>query len=206
MRGSATLLLTVLAGACGAAPAAETPAAAAALAGRASSERLPDRFMIGRGATAEEISRLDIDVMPDGTGLPPGAGNAVEGTAVYATKCVACHGVDGELATVANPLVGRRPGDAFDFADRWENESAKTIGSYWPHAPTLFDYVRRAMPFDRPGSLTDEEVYGVVAWLLWKNDIIERTDVMDAQTLPGVRMPARERFVRDDRETSTRVR
>jgi S-disulfanyl-L-cysteine oxidoreductase SoxD len=84
--------------------------------------------------------------------------------------------------------------------------SERTIGSYWPYATTLFDYIRRAMPFDAPGSLTDQEVYALTAWLLWKNGIISEGDVVDARTLPEVAMPARDRFVRDDREQSTRVR
>lgn len=173
----------------------------------ASLEPVPDRFQIGRAPTREEVIALDIDVMPDGTGLPPGSGTVMAGAAVYAAKCRACHGPEGEgVKELGSRLVGRQPGDAFDFAASMEKERAKTIGNYWPYATTLFDYTRRAMPFDRPGTLGDAEVYAVVAWLLWKNGIVPESAVMDATTLPVVQMPARDRFVLDNRETSTRVR
>jgi cytochrome c len=161
---------------------------------------------IGRPATPEEVARLDIDVMPDGRGLPPGAGTAAQGAAIYAARCAACHGAQGEGTRAGAALVGRTPHDTFDFASTREKERAKTIGSYWPFATTVFDYVRRAMPFDRPGSLTDPEVYAVTAYLLQRNGIVAADAVLDARTLPRVRMPARDRFVRDDREQSRRVR
>ncbi len=173
---------------------------------RASSAPLPDRLGIGRPATASEIARIDIDVMPDGTGLPGGGATGREGAAVFAGKCAACHGPSGEGTDLAGALVGREPGDAFDFASSIAAERRKTVGNYWPYATTLFDYVRRAMPFDQPGSLSDEEVYGAVAWVLWKNDIIAGGDVVDSTSLPSIEMPARGHFVPDDRETSTRVR
>ena len=153
---------------------------------------------IGRPASDEEIRRLDIDIMPDGSGLPPGSGNSSTGAVVYNNKCAACHGANGEGSPLGAPLVGRNPGDAFDFADRFPTP-AKTIGNYWPYATTIFDYVRRAMPFDQPGSLTDEEVYGVTAWLLWKNDIIPADARLDANTLPAVVMPSADRFIPDNR-------
>ena len=153
---------------------------------------------IGRPASNEEIRRLDIDIMPDGSGLPAGSGTSVSGAVVYNSKCAACHGANGEGSPLGAPLVGRNPGDAFDFADRFPTP-AKTIGNYWPYATTIFDYVRRAMPFDRPGSLTDDEVYGVTAWLLWKNDIIPVNARLDANTLPEVVMPAADRFIPDNR-------
>jgi cytochrome c len=102
--------------------------------------------------------------------------------------------------------VGRNPGDAFDFWEAMGLEGTKTIGNYWPFATTLFDYIRRAMPFDRPGTLADEAVYGITAWLLWKNEIISRNARMDASSLPAVVMPSRDRFVPDDRMGSTSVR
>lgn len=173
---------------------------------RASSEPLPTRLGIGRPATEEEIAKLDIDVMLDGTGLPPGSATAAAGEPIFRQKCAACHGAEGEGTAAGATLVGRKPGDAFDFAESMAAERTKTIGNYWPYATTLFDYVRRAMPFDRPGSLTDAEVYALTAWLLWKNDIVTRTAVIDAKSLPEVRMPARDRFVPDDRLESTRVR
>lgn len=172
----------------------------------ASSEGLPERYGFGRTAAAEEIARIDIDVMPDGRGLPPGRGTSAEGAVIYASKCALCHGAEGEGTPAGSALIGRNPRDAFDFAASIEAERSKRIGNYWPYATTLFDYVRRAMPFDRPGSLSDAEVYAVTAYLLHRNGIIDQEDVIDAATLPRVQMPARDRFVSDDRELSTRVR
>lgn len=160
---------------------------------------LPARFGAGRAATADEIAALDIDVSPDGTGLPPGRGTVGEGARVYAAQCASCHGRDGEgVPSVGNRLVGREPLDKTG----WN----RTIGNYWPFATSLFDYVRRSMPFDRPGSLTAEEVYAVTAYLLHRNEIIPEDAVMDAVTLPRVEMPARNIFSRDDRDGSTTVR
>lgn len=160
---------------------------------------IPDRFGYGRPATAAEIAALDIDVTPDGAGLPPGRGTVQAGAAVYAAQCAICHGAAGEgVPGVGNQLVGRAAIDSTG----WN----RTIGNYWPFAPTIFDYIRRTMPFDRPGSLADEQVYGLTAYLLHLNEIIPADAVMDARTLPQVVMPARDRFVPDDREASTVVR
>jgi cytochrome c len=173
--------------------------------GRASASP-PARLEIGRPATTEEIAQLDIDVRADGRGLPPGRGTTSDGARVYREKCAACHGLNGEgMSGLGNPLIGR-PNAAFDFALSLATEGQKTIGNYWPYATTLFDYVRRAMPFNAPGSLTDAEVYASTAYLLWKNGIIAEDAVMTAQSLPLVRMPAQPRFVRDDRERSKRVK
>jgi mono/diheme cytochrome c family protein len=140
---------------------------------------------IGRVATADEIRAIDIDVMPDGRGLPPGKGTVAEGAAVYAAKCAGCHGAKGEGGKF-DRLVGLDP-------------KTKTIGSYWPYATTLYDYTARSMPFFQPGTLKPDEVYGVVAYLLHLNEIVPETAVMDAKTLPQVKMPARDKFVKDDR-------
>lgn len=215
MRAIPAGIVILVATACGAdtAPPLRDEAAAIAVAGAdvapaeiAASRPLPERLGIGRSATAEEIARLDIDVRPDGKGLPPGEATAVEGAPLYAARCAACHGAEGEGTQLAAALAGRQPGDAFDFAESREGEAAKTVGSYWPYAATLFDYIRRAMPFDSPGTLTDHETYALTAWVLWRNGIIDSDAVMDAATLPAVRMPARERFVPDDRDGSDRVR
>jgi S-disulfanyl-L-cysteine oxidoreductase SoxD len=160
---------------------------------------LPPRFGLGRAATSAEIAALDITIKPDGTGLPPGQGTAAAGAPVYAAQCAACHGTGGEgVSGVGNRLVGREPIDSTG----WN----RTIGNYWPYATTVFDYIRRTMPFDRPGSLSDEQVYALTAYLLHLNEIVPADAVMDARTLPQVVMPARDRFVSDDREASTRVR
>lgn len=163
----------------------------------------PDRYHLGRAPTPDELRALDIDVRPDGRGLPPGRGTARDGAAVYVAKCAACHGMKGEGLS-ADRLVGRNPGDRFDFATT--PTLLRTIGSYWPYATTLFDYTRRTMPFPEPGSLEDDEVYSLVAYLLFLNDIIGEDAVMDRETLPGVRMPARDRFVPDDRTGGPTIR
>lgn len=156
----------------------------------------PPRYGIGRPATAEDIRALDIDVMPDGRGLPSGSGTVAEGAAVYAAKCAACHGARGEGGS-ADRLVGRNDGDSFEFATN--PKLIRTVGSYWPYATTLYDYTFRSMPFTAPGTLTPGETYSLVAYLLFLNRIVPESAVMDARTLPQVVMPARDRFVRDNR-------
>lgn len=166
---------------------------------RASSEPVEGPLGFGRVAEAEELEGLATAIPPDGSNLPPGSGDAAVGEDVYRIHCAACHGPDGSGTPAGWPLVGRNPGDAFDFNESLEKELRRTVGNYWPYATSLFDYTRRAMPLDRPGSLSDSEVYAVVAWMLWRNGIIEVDDVLDASTLPRVEMPAAGRFVPDDR-------
>jgi cytochrome c len=156
----------------------------------------PERFGIGRPATPAEIAALDIDVGPDGAGLPPGRGTSADGAPIYAARCAGCHGKTGKEGP-NDMLVGRLPGDAFTFAR--DPKAPKTIGSYWPYATTVFDYIRRAMPPDAPGSLQDNEVYGLVAYLLTLNELIPADAVIDATSLPKVKMPAHDRFVPDTR-------
>ena len=122
----------------------------------------PPTFGIGRPATPAEIAAIDIDVGPDGAGLPPGRGTSADGAPIYAARCAGCHGKTGKEGP-NDMLVGRLPGDAFTFAR--DPKAPKTIGSYWPYATTVFDYVRRAMPPDAPNSLGDGEVYNLVAFL-----------------------------------------
>ncbi len=160
-------------------------------------------FGFGRSATPEEIAALDIDVMPDGTGLPGGRGTVAQGAAVYAQRCAVCHGPTGTEGP-NDRLVGRLPDDEFPFAN--DPRVRLTIGNYWPYATTVFDYVRRAMPFDAPGSLTGDEVYGLVAYVLFLNEIVTEDAVMDAATLPAVVMPSRDRFVPDDRVGGPEIR
>jgi S-disulfanyl-L-cysteine oxidoreductase SoxD len=177
-------------GAQAAAPAAKKAAATQAPA------RVPATFGIGRPATPAEITALDIDIGPEGAGLPPGRGTAADGAPIYAARCAGCHGKTGKEGP-NDVLVGRLPGDAFPFAR--DPRAPKTIGSYWPYATTVFDYIRRAMPPDAPGSLKDEEVYGLVAYLLAMNELIPQDAVVDAASLPKVQMPARGHFVPDTR-------
>lgn len=161
----------------------------------------PDDLGLGRAATDSEIALLDIDVNAAGAGLPAGSGTHAQGALVFAAKCASCHGPKGEGMTsgaISYPkLIGRDPRDGFPFGK--DLKYVKTVGNYWPYATTIFDYVRRAMPLDKPGSLTNDEVYAVTAFLLAENEIVAKEFVVNAKSLPGVRMPARDRFVRDDR-------
>lgn len=163
----------------------------------------PARLGIGRPATPEEIRALDIDVMPSGVGLPDGQGTVAEGAATYAAKCASCHGQGGENGKF-DRLVGRDSGEGFAFAK--DARLVKTIGNYWPYATTLFDYTARSMPFPQPGTLSSNEVYGLVAYLLSLNKIVPDTAVMDKTTLPKVVMPARDRFVIDNRTGGPKVK
>ena len=163
----------------------------------------PVSFAIGRNATAAEITALDIDFGPDGAGAPPGSGSVAEGKQVYDAKCFMCHGPTGQEGP-NDRLVGREPGDAFPFGET--RSVRKTIGNYWPYATTIFDYVNRAMPLTSPGSLTSSEVYAVAAYILFLNEIIPEDAVMDAESLPKVVMPSRDRFVADDRVGGPEVR
>jgi mono/diheme cytochrome c family protein len=156
----------------------------------------PATFGIGRAATPADIAAWDIDVGPDGAGLPPGRGTSADGAPIYAARCAGCHGKTGKEGP-NDVLVGRLPGDAFTFAR--DPKAPKTIGSYWPYATTVFDYIRRAMPPDAPGSLKDNEVYGLVAYLLTLNELIPADAVVDAASLPKVKMPAHDHFVPDTR-------
>lgn len=159
----------------------------------------PARYGLGRPATPAEIAALDIDVRPDGTGLPAGSGTSSGGAAIYASKCAQCHGATGKEGP-NDVLVGRVPGDGFPFAA--DPKVPHTIGNYWPYATTVFDYIRRAMPTTAPGSLTNDEVYALTAFLLHANGIIDAGAVMDKATLPKVAMPARKYFVPDTRTQS----
>ena len=152
---------------------------------------------IGRVATAAEIQAWDIDVNPTGRGLPLGRGTHGEGATIFAAKCAACHGAHGEGMATYPKLVGRDPRGGFPFGR--DPKIAKTVGNYWPYSTTLFDYIRRAMPLTAPGSLSSNDVYDLVAFLLAENDVIARDEVIDQRSLPNVRMPARDRFVRDNR-------
>lgn len=142
---------------------------------------------LGRAAGAEEIKAWDISIPPSGAGLPAGSGSVKQGAVVYTSKCQTCHGAKG-AGKPADALAGGQGTLA-------SNNPVRTVGSYWPYATTLFDYVRRAMPVQNPMSLTDDEVYAVSAYILRLNGIIAEDAVMNAQTLPQVKMPNRDGFV-----------
>ena len=143
---------------------------------------------LGRPLTPEEVSKLDITVTPEGNGLPPGSGSVSTGAKVYVDKCQSCHGAKGQggpqdqLTGGIGTLTSQKP--------------VKTPVSYWPSATTIFDYVRRAMPLQSPQSLTDDEVYAVTAYILSIDGVVPQDAVLDAKTLPQVKMPNREGFVR----------
>jgi cytochrome c len=145
---------------------------------------------IGRPATPADIQRVDIDVRPDGLGLPAGGATAAEGEPIYATRCAGCHGASG-VGTPAGPrLVDATPFEA--------GVTQPTIGNYWPYATTVWDYVHRAMPFDAPGSLSSDEVYALTAYLLAQNGVIGPGERMDARSLPAVKMPNQPNFTAPD--------
>ena len=180
-------------------PAASADTGAPAIVSAGTSRPDPMRRFgtIGKRATASEIAAWDIDVNPTGAGLPPGRGTHDEGARVYATKCALCHGAKGEGLAIYPALIGTEPKAGFSFADDYHLK--RTIGNYWPYATTIYDYIGRAMPLTAPGSLTPTEKYSLVAFLLAENGVIDRGAVMDARSLPAVRMPARQYFVADDR-------
>ena len=151
-------------------------------------------YGFGSKASNEEIAAIDISVMPDGRGLPPGKGDYTTGKALYTAKCAACHGADlagiGEVG--GDKLIGGRGSLA-------SGKPVKTIESYWPYATTVFDYVRRAMPFNAPGSLQNDEVYAITAYILGEANVIGKDQVMDAGTLSKVQMPNHDGFIPDPR-------
>ena len=142
---------------------------------------------LGRLATPAEIAGWDVSIPPDGTGLPPGSGTSEQGAVVYTQKCQSCHGEKG-AGKPNDQLVGG-PGTLTT------KSPVRTIGSYWPYATTVFDFIRRAMPWPQPKTLTSDETYALTAYILKLNGIIGDNDTMNAQTLPKVRMPNRDGFV-----------
>lgn len=142
---------------------------------------------LGEPISAEDLAPWDLSIQPDGTGLPAGSGTAAAGAEVYAVKCIACHGEKG-AGQPNDRLVGGH-GTLTELAQ------VRTIGSFWPYASTVFDYIRRAMPFQAPQSLTNDEVYALTAYLLALNGIIDEDEVMNARTLARVRMPNRDGFI-----------
>ena len=150
-----------------------------------------EKYGFGRPVTQAQIAAWDINVFADGRNLPLGSGTVKQGQTIYAQQCASCHGVKGE-GGAGDQLVGGRGSLA-------SAKPIKTIGSYWPYAPTLFDYIRRAMPLTAPQSLSDEQVYAVTAYLLYLNDLVTEDTTLDAQSLAAIKMPNRDGFVGDPR-------
>jgi mono/diheme cytochrome c family protein len=144
------------------------------------------RYQLGRTPTAAEIDAWNIDVLPNGQGLPPGHGSVAEGREIFAETCAACHGDKGQGGP-AERLVG-------GFGTLTQPNPVRTVGSYWPYATTLFDFIRRAMPFSAPESLTADQVYAVSAYVLSLNGVVPNDTVLDAKSLPKIAMPNRNGF------------
>jgi mono/diheme cytochrome c family protein len=151
----------------------------------------PSYKNVGRTPTKEEIQAMDISIGPDGKGLPPGQGTTKEGAPIFAAKCAVCHGAAGEGGKIGTRLVGGKA----DLETFTTLRPAKSVGSYWPYATTVWDYINRAMPRNQAGNLTANEVYALTAFILARSGIIQESDVMDAKTLPKVQMPNRNGFV-----------
>jgi cytochrome c5 len=149
-------------------------------------------YGIGKPATPEEIAGWDIDIRPDGKGLPPGSGSVEDGEMLYEEKCASCHGSFGEG-------VGRYPVLAGGEGTLTDERPERTIGSYWPYASTVWDYIHRAMPFPQPQSLTDDEVYAITAYVLNLNDLVDDDFVLTQDNLASIEMPNKDGFFFDDR-------
>jgi cytochrome c len=160
----------------------------------------PTKFEFGQPAAQQDIAPLAIAIPADGKGLPPGRGDYVKGKQVYENACAACHGADlkGVAGLPDMPsgaslrLIGGR-------GTLTSQKPTVTVESYWPYATTLFDYIRRAMPYTAPGSLSDDDVYAVSTYILAEGNILDRSTVLDAQSLPKVMMPNRDGFIPDPR-------
>jgi len=141
---------------------------------------------LGRPISQADLAGWDINILPDGQNLPPGSGTAANGAKIFAEKCALCHGENGRGGHAAR-VIGGPPKASLD--------GGKTIANFWPYATTVFDFIRRAMPYNAPKSLSDQEVYALTAYLLSLNKLIGENDTMNAQTLPRVRMPNRDGFI-----------
>ncbi len=203
--GGAGALLGVVLAACAPDTGGEPGVTAAAASGSAPEvafsgplpAHAPERFGFGAPASADRIALWDIDIKPDGEGLPPGSGSVAEGRRVYELSCMQCHG----------PTGTEGPNDRLASAGDWDQWPAgRTVGGYWPYATTLFDYTRKAMPQASPGTLGDDEVYAVVGYVLHLSGLVPADAVMDAESLAAVEMPYRDRFVPDDRKGGPEIR
>jgi S-disulfanyl-L-cysteine oxidoreductase SoxD len=155
-------------------------------------------YGLGRSVSPEEIRKYDALIPPSGDGLPAGSGTAEKGKGIYAAQCARCHGATGREGP-EDVLVG-------GIGSLGTTKPEKTVGSYWPYATTLWDYLNRAMPFDRPGVLSADDVYSVTAYVLQLNGVVSATDVLDAKSLPKIRMPNRDGFVPDPRPDTGKKR
>src|SRR5437870_3597952 len=162
-----------------------------ALAGASAVAAQLPTYGVGRPPTAEEVKAWDLTIPPDGQGLPPGSGTAALGKPIYVERCASCHGENGE-----DPKYSRLVGGHGSLVTA---QPVRTVGSFWQYATTLWSYIRRAQPFDEPGSLTPDQVYAVTAFLLYLNGIVKEGEIVDATTLPRIRMPNRDGFVPDPR-------
>lgn len=156
---------------------------AAACTGAAAAADLP---YLGKPIDPKDIAPWDISIMPDGTGLPPGSGTPAQGAPIFAQKCAMCHGENGK-GGIAAPVT--------NFAAKATLDGGKSIANFWPYATTVFDFIRRAMPYNKPHSLSNQEVYALTAYVLRLNNLIGENDVIDAKTLPKVKMPNRDNFI-----------
>ena len=150
------------------------------------------QYKLGRPATPEEIRELDISVAPDGSGLPKGSGTVAQGQRVYETLCANCHGDRGQGML-------EYPGLAGGQGTLRSKNPVRTVGSYWPYATTVWDYIHRTMPYSRPGTLAPDETYAVTAFILYLNGIVDEKAELNEATLPRVKMPNRNGFVPDPR-------
>lgn len=200
-RRGALLVSALFVGSCAPSEAPSGSTAMAAADGRAAGDyaagtaegipaHAPALFGFGAQASEARVTSWDIDVRPDGEGLPTGSGSVAEGRDVYNVHCIACHG----------PTGTEGPNDRLVDSEQWDAyPTSRTVGNYWPYATTLYDYIRKAMPQLTPGILSESQVYAVIAYILYMNEIVPEDAVMDATTLPAVVMPARDKFVIDDR-------
>jgi S-disulfanyl-L-cysteine oxidoreductase SoxD len=179
---------------------AATAAASILTLGLVHAQGYPNTFQFGQPATEQDIAAIAIAIPTDGKGLPPGRGDYARGKQVYETACAACHGADlTGVANIPNMPTGASLRLIGGRGTLTSPKAVATVESYWPYATTLFDYIRRAMPFTAPGSLSADEIYAVCAYILAEAKIIDQATVLDAQTLPRVEMPNRNGFIPDPR-------
>lgn len=153
-----------------------------------------DKLGLGRAALPAEVAAWDLDITPDGKGLPEGSGSVAQGDALFAEHCAVCHGDFAEG-------VGRWPKLAGGQGTLANQDPVKTVGSYWPYLSTAFDYVRRSMPFGQAQTLSNDEVYAITAYILYSNDLVEDDFVLSKENFLDVKMPNADGFIRDDRES-----